>query len=65
MPNPSVPLTADFFANTHCPPGSTVASSLDAVIVGGEDRSENSPTAAGEEAVLPTEAVLSTAPSAE
>ena len=65
MPNPSVPLTTDFFANPRCPPGSTAASSLDLIIVGGEDRSENSPSATGEEVVLPTEAILSTAPSAE
>ena len=65
MSNPSVPLTADFFTNPRCPPGSTAASSLNPITIGGEDRSENSPSAAGEEAVLPTEAVLSTAPSAE
>ena len=53
MPNPSVPLTAEFFANPCCPPGpSAAASSLDHIVVGGEDRSENSPAAA-EEAVLP------------
>ena len=62
MSNPSVPLTAEFFTNPRCPPSaSTAASTLDPVAVSGEDRSENSPSAAGEEAVLPTdqeEAVL-------
>ena len=53
MSNPSVPLTAEFFANPRCPPGtSATASSLDPIAVCGEDRSENSPAAA-EEAVLP------------
>ena len=66
MPNPSVPLTADFFANPCCPPSlSATASSLDLVVVGGEDRSENSPSAASEGVALPMEAVLSTDPSAE
>ena len=66
MPNPSVQLTADFFANPHYPPGSTAAaSSLDPVVVGGEDRSVNSPSAVGKEAALPMEAVLSTDPPAE
>ena len=52
MSNPSVPLTAEFFANPYCPPGPSVAaSSLDHIAVGGEDRSENSP-ATTEEAVL-------------
>ena len=54
MPNPSVPLTAEFFANPRCPPGpSAAASTLDPIAVGGEDHSENSPTATDEEAVLP------------
>ena len=66
MLNPSVSLTTDFFANPRCPPGSSVvASSLDPVVVCGEDRSENSPSTAGEEAVLPTEAVLPMDPLAE
>ena len=64
MPNPSVPLTAEFFANPRCPPGaSSAASALDPIAVSGEDRLENSPIAAGEEAVLPLdreEAVLPT-----
>ena len=54
MSNPSVPLTVEFFANPRCPPGaSAIASALDPVAVNREDRSENSPAAVGEEAVLP------------
>ena len=64
MPNPSVPLTAEFFANPRCPPDSSAAvSALDPIAVSGEDSSENSPAVAGEEAVLPMaqeEAVLPT-----
>ena len=53
MPNPSVPLTAEFFANPRCPPGaSAAASALDLIVVSGEDCLESSPTAAGEEAVI-------------
>ena len=56
MPDPLVPLTPEFFANPRCPPGpSAAALALDPVAVSGEDHSENSPTAAGEEAVLPTD----------
>ena len=66
MPNPSVPLTADFFANPSCPPGaSAIASSLDPVVVRWEDHSVNSPSAADEEVALPTEVVLLTGPPAE
>ena len=66
MPNPSVLLTTDFFANPRCPLGASAdASSLDPIVVSGEDRSANSPSATDEEAVLPTEAVLSTDPLAE
>ena len=64
MPNPSVPLTAEFFANPRCPPGPpAAASALDPIAISGEDGSKNSPAAVGEEAVLPTdqeEAVLPT-----
>ena len=64
MPNPSVLLTVEFFANPHCPPGPpAAASALDPIAVSGEDRSENSPATAGEKAVLPTDqekAILST-----
>ena len=56
MPNPSVPLTVDFFANPRCPPSASVAASaLDPVVVSEGDRSVNSPSAAGVEVVLPTE----------
>ena len=56
MPNPSVLLTAEFFANPRCPPSSsTAASALAPTAVSGEERSENSPVAAGEEAVLPAD----------
>ena len=69
MPNPSVPLTAEFFANPRCPPGASVAAfALDPIAVSGEDRSETSPAAAGEEAVLPMaqeEAILPTDPPTE
>ena len=64
MPNPSISLTAEFFANPLCPPGALAAASASApIVVSGEERSENSPVAAGEEAILPTdqeEAVLPT-----
>ena len=54
MPNPSVPLTPDFFANPRCPPGpSTAAPALDLIAVSGEDRSENSLAVAGEGTTLP------------
>ena len=54
MPTPSVLLTTEFFANPRCPPGaSAAASALDPITVIGEDHSENSLAAAGEEAVLP------------
>ena len=69
MSNPSVPLTAEFFANPRCPPGASVAASaLDSIAVSGEDRSKNSSTTAGEEVVLPMaqeEAILLTDPPAE
>ena len=66
MPNPSVPLTADFFANPRCPPGeSAAAPSLDLIVVSGEDRSTNNPSVAGEEVALPIEAVLPTSPPVE
>ena len=66
MPNPSILLIADFFSNPRCPPGAlAAASSLDPVVVSGEDRSANSPSAAGEEVALPKEAVLPTGPPAE
>ena len=56
MPNPSVPLTAEFFANPRCPSSaSAAASALSPIVVSGEERSENSPVAVGDEAVLPTD----------
>ena len=54
MLNPFIPLTAEFFSNPRCPLGlSAVASTLDPIVVAGEDRSKNSPATAGKEAVLP------------
>ena len=54
MPDPSVPLTPEFFANPRCPSSvSSVALALDPVVVSREDHSESSPTAVGEEANLP------------
>ena len=56
MPNPSVPLTAEFFANPRCPPSASAdASTLAPIVVSREEHSENSPVAAEEEAVLPTD----------
>ena len=56
MLNPSIPLTADFFANPCCPPGASVpTSSLDLVVISEGDRSVNSPSAARVEVVIPTE----------
>ena len=56
MSNPSIPLTTEFFANPCCPLGASVAASaLAPIVVSGEERSENSPVATGEEAVLPTD----------
>ena len=56
MPNPSVQLTAEFFANPRCPLGASAATpALDPIAVSGEERSKNSPVAPGGEAVLPTD----------
>ena len=56
MPNPSVPLTEDFFANPRCPLcASAAASSLDPIVISERDHSVNSPSAAGVEVVIPTE----------
>ena len=58
MPNPSVPLIMDFFANPRCPPSASVAASaLDLVVLSEGDRSVNNPSAAGVEVVLPKEPV--------
>ena len=49
-------LTAEFFANPRCPPGtSSVAPTLDPVAVSREDCSENSPAAVGVGTILPTD----------
>ena len=54
MPDPSVPLTPEFFANLRCPPGTSAAApALNPFAVSREDRSENSPAAAEEEITLP------------
>ena len=56
MSNPSVTLTADFFANPRCPPGaSAAASSFDPVVISEGDRSVNSASAAEVDVVIPTE----------
>ena len=56
MSNPSVPLTADFFANPRCPPGALAAAfSLDPAVINEGDRLVNSPSVAGVEVVIPTE----------
>ena len=53
MPDPSVPLTPEFFANPRCPLGtSTAAPTLGPVAVSREGRSKNSPAAVGEETTL-------------
>ena len=54
MPSPSIPPTTEFFSNPRCPPGaSAAASALAPIAVSGEERSENSLVAAGDEVVLP------------
>ena len=54
MPDPSIPLTPEFFANPRCPPSTSAAApALDPVAVSREDRSENSPAEAGDETTLP------------
>ena len=54
MPNPSVPLTSEFFANPRCPPSySSAAPALDPIVGSKEEHLEISPTAAGEEGNLP------------
>ena len=52
--DPSVPLTPEFFANPRCPQSISLAAPvLDRTAVSKEECPENSPTVAGEEAVLP------------
>ena len=54
MPDPSVPLTPEFFVNPRCPLSiSSATPALDPVVVGREECPGNSLTAAGEEATLP------------
>ena len=54
MPDPSVSLTPEFFANPRCPPSTSFAAPVpDPVAISREERQENSPTAVGEEATLP------------
>ena len=55
MSSPSITLTTEFFANPWCPLGAlAAASALAPITVSREESSENSPVAAEEEAVLPT-----------
>ena len=54
MSDPLVPLTPEFFANPRCPPTfSSAAPVLDPAVVSKEKSPENSPTATGEEVILP------------
>ena len=54
MSDPLVLLTLEFFANPRCPPSiSSAAPALDPAAVSKEECPENSPTASGEEAILP------------
>ena len=54
MPDPSVPLTPEFFANPRCPPIIlSTAPALDPTAINKEQCPKNSPTAVGEEATLP------------
>ena len=54
MSDPSVPLTPEFFANPRSLPSiSSTAPALHPVAVSREDRSKSSPTAVGEEEILP------------
>ena len=54
MPDPSVPLTPEFFSNPHCPLSTSFAVlAQNPAAVSREERPENSPTAVGEEATLP------------
>ena len=53
MPDPSVPLTQEFFANPCCPPSIlSTTPALDPPAVSKEECPENSPNAVGEEAIL-------------
>ena len=60
MPDPSVPLTPEFFANPHCPLSTSyVALAPDPAAVGREERPGNSPTTAKEKATLPMDLPVS------
>ena len=60
MPDPSVPLTPEFFANPRCPPSTlSTAPAQDPGAVGREERPGNSLTVAGEEATLPMDLLAS------
>ena len=54
MPDPSIPLTPEFFTNLCYPPSiSSAAPTPDPAVVSKEQCPKNSPTVAGEEATLP------------
>ena len=54
MPDPSVPLTPEFFSNPRCPPSaSSTVPTPDPATVSREERLESSRTAPGEEKTLP------------
>ena len=54
MPDPSVPLTPEFFTNPRCPPSiSSAAPAPDPPAISKEECPENSSIAAGEEVILP------------
>ena len=54
MPDPSVPLTPEFFANPHYPPSTSSATPApDPTSIGREERPGNSSTTTKEEATLP------------
>ena len=54
MTDPSVPLTPELISNPRCPPSiSSAAPASDPAAVSKEECPENSPTIAGEEAILP------------
>ena len=49
MSDPSIPLTPEFFTNPRCPPSTlSAAPAPDPTVVGKEEHSGNSPTAAGD-----------------
>ena len=53
MPDPSIPLTSEFFSNPRCPPSvSSADPALDTAVGGEDEHPESSPTAVGEEAVF-------------